>query len=156
MPAGKSETKLNGEGSRRSAGSGPAKYERCDSIGGALLFPICGYKAEAGAGPEVCGDSNRRDGAKPLSVGAGGLAQRCTRGGGHGRHQARNACMRPVSPAAYWKQLLRRGHCYHRRRWQQCSEDAQQEERRDPPHALSVHGIAGAAKHRSWHLSAWI
>jgi ATP-dependent helicase/nuclease subunit B len=49
-----------------------------------------------------------------------------------------------VSAAADGQQLLRCGERDHRCRWQQCTENAQQQECCKAPHAVSVHAGAGA------------
>jgi ATP-dependent helicase/nuclease subunit B len=54
-----------------------------------------------------------------------------------------------VSAAADGQQLLRCGERDHRRRWQQCPENAQQHDCCDPPHAVSVHALAGRAQQQS-------
>ena len=132
-------TELDGEGRRRSAGSGAAEHARCDSIRDQLPVDVGDGKREAGAGVEVRRDGNRGDGTKALAIRARCLAQRrpCVRGSiGHSNH---DAGMSAVSAAADGQQLLRCGERDHRRRWQQCPENAQQHDRCDPPHAVSVH-----------------
>jgi hypothetical protein len=74
-PAFVSGTELNGEGRRRSAGSGAAEYAGCDRIRNRLLVSIGGDKTEAGAGSKIRRDSNRSDGAKALPIRACSLAQ---------------------------------------------------------------------------------
>jgi hypothetical protein len=135
-------TELDGEGSRRSAGSGAAEHARCDSIRDQLPVDVGDGKGEAGAGGEIRGDGNRGDGTKALTIRARCLAQRrpCVRVPvGYSTH---DAGMSAVSAAADGQQLLRCGKRDHRRRRQQCSENAQQHERRNPPHAVSVHAPA--------------
>jgi len=135
-------TELDGEGRRRSARSGAAKHARCDSIRDQLPVDVGDGKREAGAGVEVRGDGNRGDGTKALTIRARCLAQRrcCVRG--RIGHSTQDAGMSAVSAAADGQQLLRCGERDHRRRRQQCSENAQQHERRNPPHAVSVHAPA--------------
>jgi hypothetical protein len=131
-------TELDGEGGRRSAGSGAAKYACCDSIRNQLPVDIGDGKGKAGAGGEIRRDGNRGDGAKALTIRARWLAQRrryvrrCIR---HGTH---DAGMSTMSAAADGQQLLRCGEREHRRRRQQCPENAQQHKRCNPPHAVSV------------------
>ena len=138
-PAFVSGTDLDGEGRRWSAGSGAAQHAGGDSIRNPLPVDVGDGKAKAGAGGEVRGDSNRRDGAKALPVRAGWLAQRRPCIGGCAGHSTHDAGMSAVSAAADRQQLLRCGERDHRRRWQQGSENAQQQERRNPPHVVSVH-----------------
>jgi hypothetical protein len=132
-------SELDGEGRRRSAGSGAAKYTGCDSVRNQLLVDIGDGKVEAGAGREIRRDSNRGDSAKTLPKWAGCLAQRrpCVRGviG----HRTQDAGVSAVSATANGKQLLRGGEREHSRRRQQCPENAQQHDCCDPPHAVSVH-----------------
>ncbi len=140
-------TDLNGE-RRRSAGSGAAKYSRCDSIRNQLPVDIGNSKLEAGIGGKVRRDK-RGDGAKILTKRAGRLAQRgpCIRRSiVHGTHYAG---MRAVRTAADRQELLRRGECCHCRRWQQCFKNAQQQKCRNSPHVVSVHGVPAAAKQLS-------
>ena len=119
-------TGLNGEERRRSAGSGTAEHAGSNSIRNPLPTDVGDHKTEAGARSKICGDGNRGDSSKALPKWAAGLAQRrsCIRGcvGRHPHH----ACMRAVRTAADRYELLRRGQRCHCRRWQQCSENAQQ------------------------------
>jgi hypothetical protein len=55
-----------------------------------------------------------------------------------------------MSAAANGQQLLRRGERYHCRRWQQCPENTQQQKRRKPPHAVSVHSALLLAQQLQW------
>jgi hypothetical protein len=141
-----SGAELDGEGRRRSARSGAAEHARCDSIRDQVPVDVGDGKREAGAGVEVRGDGNRGDGTKALTIRARCLAQRrpCVRG--RIGYSTDDAGMSAVSAAADRQQLLRCGERDHRRRRQQCPEDAQQHERRNPLHAVSVHGVAAAAK----------
>jgi hypothetical protein len=90
-PAVIAGTELDGEGGRRPAGSGAAKYACCDSICNQLPVEAGDSKGEAGAGGEIGRDGNRGDGAKALTIRARWLAQRrrcvrrCIR---HGTHDA--------------------------------------------------------------------
>jgi hypothetical protein len=117
---------LDGKGRRRSAGSGAAKHAGGDSIRNRLLVSIGSGKAEAGAGCEVGRDSNRGDGAKALPKRAGWLAQSGAGVGGNAGRRSHDAGMSTVSPAADGQQLLRCSESDHRRRRQQCTENAQQ------------------------------
>jgi hypothetical protein len=90
-PAFIAGTELDGEGRRRSAGSGAAKYACCDNIRNQLPVDIGDGQGEAGAGYEIRRDSNRGDGAKALTIRARWLAQRrrCVRRRiGHITHDA--------------------------------------------------------------------
>jgi hypothetical protein len=137
-PASIAGMELNGEGRRRSAGSGAAKYACCDSIRNQLPVDIGDGKGEAGAGGEIRRNGNRGDGAKALTIRARWLAQRrrCVRS--CIRHGTHDAGMSTMSAAADGQQLLRCGEREHRRRRQQCPENAQQHKCCNPPHAMSL------------------
>jgi len=135
-PASVDRTDLNGEGRRRSAGSGAAKHACCDSIRNQLPVDVGDGKGEAGAGAEIRSDGNRGDGTKALPKRARRLAQR--RSSIRGSHTTHDAGMSPMSAAANGQQLLRCGERGHRRQRQQCPENAQQHKCCKPPHAVSV------------------
>jgi hypothetical protein len=149
-PAVIAGTELDGEGRRRSAGSGAAKDACCDNICNQLPVDIGDGKGKAGAGSEIRRDGNRGDGAKALTIRARWLAQRrrcvrrCIR---HGTH---NAGMSAMSAAADGQQLLRRGEREHRRRRQQCPENAQQHKCCNPPHAMSLQQPQPQRSSTSW------
>jgi hypothetical protein len=108
---------LNGEGRRRSAGSGAAKHACCDSIRNQLPVDVSDGEDEAGVGTENRRNSNRGDGTKALPIGAGWLAQ-CRRSIRRS-HSTHNARMSAMSAAANGQQLLRCSERGHRRRGQQ-------------------------------------
>ena len=54
-----------------------------------------------------------------------------------------------MSAAADGQQLFRRSKCHRRCRRQQCSKYAQQCDRCNPPHAVSVHALRSRRSHRA-------
>jgi hypothetical protein len=114
-----------GEGRRRSAGSGAAQEPRSDCICDVLLTQA-GY-GELDARPigEVRCDGGGSDGMKTLAIRAANLSDLGIRSRCRGRHFGHApASMRTVGTAADGQQLLRGGERKQRCRWEQPTENA--------------------------------
>src|SRR5882757_2595337 len=138
---------LNGVRRRRSAGSGAAEHARCDSIRQELPVERNDDQPKACARREIRGDGTVCDCARVLVMRANRLTQQGTgirRCAGHGPH---HAGVRSVSPAADGQQLFRRSKCQRCCRRQQRRKNAQQRDRCNPPHAVSVHGLRSRRIH---------
>src|SRR5882757_10374828 len=138
---------LNGVRRRRSAGSGAAEHARCDSIRQELPVERNDDQLKARSRCEIRGDRTVRDCARVLVIWASRLTQQGTgirRCAGHGTHYTG---VRSVSAAADGQQLFRRSKCQRCCRRQQCRKHAQQRDRCNPPHAVSVHALRSRRSH---------
>ncbi len=91
---------LDGEGKRRSAGSGTAKHAGSYSIRNPLPIDVGDGKTKAGAGGKIRGNDDRGDGSKALPKWAAGQAQRRSCFRGRVSRHPHHASMGAVSAAA--------------------------------------------------------
>jgi hypothetical protein len=137
---------FEGEGRRRPAGSEATEQPYGDSIRDALLAHAGSGEPDARPACEIRRDGAGSDGTKALAVRATGLPEFGT-GCRTSHFSHAPASMRAVSTAADGQQLLRGGKREHGCRRQQPTKNAQQHERRNPPHEVSLHATP-CAEHK--------